>query len=248
MPVFSPNDPLSLRLEFEPLPVGSPASVVAHRLVDSLTSGEFAPGSRLPAERALAEQFKVGRSAVREALAALEILGVVTVKPGSGTYFNGSTSELLPATLSWGLMLAGNRTRELLEVRTGLERTAALLAGPNATDEQLAELKTYIDAQGRALDDVEAFIDADARFHIHLARIGGNGVLFDLLQSMRSLLGVWVQRRVNTPEGMRTSWQEHLAIHAGLVARDPAAIDAAMHAHMDTVEQRILATQEADAS
>lgn len=242
MPAFSPNDPLNLRLEFEPLPEGSPSAEVAHRLVGSLTAGEFAPGSRLPSERALAEQFKVGRSAVREALAALEILGIVKVRPGSGTYFNGSTSDLLPATLNWGLMLAGNRTKELLEVRTGLERTAALLACTNATDDELAQLKGYIDTQAASVDDVEAFIEADARFHIFLARIADNGVLFDLLQSMRSLLGVWVARRVNTPDGMRRSAKEHYAIHKALLARDPGAVDKAMHAHMQTVEKRILAT------
>lgn len=133
MPAFSPDDPLNIRLELESVPVGSPASVVARQLVSLLTAGELAPGSRLPSERILSERLGVGRSAVREALAALEILGIVQIRPGSGTYLRGGTSDLLPTTLSWGLMLASNRTRELLEIRSSLERTAAILAAQRAT-------------------------------------------------------------------------------------------------------------------
>ena len=65
---------------------GSGVSEVAERLLAYFTSGDIAVGTRLPAERQLAASLGVGRSAVREALAALEILGIVIVRPGSGTY------------------------------------------------------------------------------------------------------------------------------------------------------------------
>ncbi len=198
MPAFSENDPLNIRLELESVPAGSPASAVARQLVTLLTTGELAPGSRLPSERVVAEQLGVGRSAVREALAALEILGIVQIRPGSGTYLQGGTSDLLPTTLSWGLMLASNRTRELLEVRSSLERTAAILAAQRADAAQLDELQEYLERQRIALDDPQAFIEADVRFHVLLARAAGNDVLADLLQSLRSMLSVWVGRRVRT--------------------------------------------------
>ena len=66
--------------------------------MDLFTSGSIQPGTRLPPERHLATVLGVGRSAVREALAALEILGIVDVRPGSGTYLRGTASELLPQT------------------------------------------------------------------------------------------------------------------------------------------------------
>lgn len=75
---------------------GSVVSEVAERLLTYFTSGDIAPGTRLPAERQLAAPLGVGRSAVREALAALEILGIVVVRPGSGTYLRDGISELLP--------------------------------------------------------------------------------------------------------------------------------------------------------
>jgi DNA-binding transcriptional MocR family regulator len=82
---------------------------VTRRLLDFFTTGTVAPGDRLPPERQLRRSMGVGRSAVREALAALEVLGVVDVRPGSGTYLRGRASELLPQTLSWGILIGEPR-------------------------------------------------------------------------------------------------------------------------------------------
>ncbi len=239
MPSFSENDPLNIRLELESVPAGSPASAVARQLVTLLTTGELAPGSRLPSERVVAEQLGVGRSAVREALAALEILGIVQIRPGSGTYLQGGTSDLLPTTLSWGLMLASNRTRELLEVRSSLERTAAILAAQRADAAQLDELQEYLERQRVALDDPQAFIEADVRFHVLLARAAGNDVLADLLQSLRSMLSVWVGRRVRTRQATEAAYEEHRAILDAVRAGDVGATQRAMDDHMATASARI---------
>ncbi|KQO59813.1 FadR/GntR family transcriptional regulator [Curtobacterium sp. Leaf261] len=244
MPAFSENDPLNIRLELETVPAGSPASLVARQLVELLTGGELAPGSRLPSERILAEQLGVGRSAVREALAALEILGIVQIRPGSGTYLRGGTSELLPTTLSWGLMLAANRTRELLEVRSALERSAVRLAAERATDTELARLGEYLERQADNLDDADAFIDADVRFHVQIARIAGNEVLADLLQSLRSMLGVWADRGVRTWAASAVAYEEHRRVYDAMLRREPAAAEAEMHEHMDSASARILATEQ----
>ncbi|WP_182046630.1 FadR/GntR family transcriptional regulator [Curtobacterium sp. ME26] len=239
MPAFSENDPLNIRLELESVPAGSPASAVARQLVTLLTTGELAPGSRLPSERVIAEQLGVGRSAVREALAALEILGIVQIRPGSGTYLQGGTSDLLPTTLSWGLMLASNRTRELLEVRSSLERTAAILAAQRADAAQLDELQEYLERQRITLDDPQAFIEADVRFHVLLARAAGNEVLADLLQSLRSMLSVWVGRRVRTRQATEAAYEEHRAILDAVRLGDVAATQRAMDDHMATASARI---------
>src|SRR3954452_3251534 len=121
MPAFPDDRSAEISASLGALPSGTPVSEVARRLMDLFTSGSLEPGTRLPPERHLAATLGVGRSAVREALAALEILGIVDVRPGSGTYLRDGISELLPRTLSWGLMLGAPRTRELVELRGGLE-------------------------------------------------------------------------------------------------------------------------------
>src|SRR6187402_1603631 len=121
----------------------SAVSEVTRRLLTYFTSDAIQPGDRLPPERELASTLGIGRSAVREALAALEILGVVDVRPGSGTYLRGSASELLPETLSWGLMIGAPRTHELIAVRAELEIMAARLAAERVTDADLTQLKGF---------------------------------------------------------------------------------------------------------
>ncbi|WP_150309119.1 FadR/GntR family transcriptional regulator [Planctomonas psychrotolerans] len=239
MPAFRNDDPSLVRLELQSVPRGTAVGEVVRQLTDLLTTGELVPGSRLPPERQLSEALGVGRSAVREALAALEILGIVTVRPGSGTYMRESTSELLPTTLSWGLMLSANRTAELLELRSGLEVQAATLAAERVSDADLELLAGYVAAMGDSLDDMTAFIEADARFHLQIATSSGNIVLRDLLQSVRSLLRLWVERALRDTDQAVIAYREHQSVLEALAARDPDAVAAAMREHMRTASDRI---------
>jgi GntR family transcriptional repressor for pyruvate dehydrogenase complex len=218
---------------------GTAVSAVAKRLLDYFTSGAIEPGTRLPAERQLAASLGIGRSAVREALAALEILGVVDVRPGSGTYLRGSTSELLPETLNWGLMLAAPRTKELIAVRSQLEIFAARLAAPSISDAQLQQLGQHIEAMQSNLGNRTRFIEADLKFHLQIAQAADNQVLLDLLQSIRSLLRVWVERGLASDEEAQLALDEHVHLYRALLTREPDAVESAMRAHMTTAGNRL---------
>lgn len=225
---------------------GSVVSEVAERLLAYFTSGEIAPGTRLPGERQLAASLGVGRSAVREALAALEILGIVVVRAGSGTYLRDGISELLPRTLSWGLMLGEPRTRELVELREGLEVQAAQLAAVRITDEALARMRGYLAAMEANLDDLALFVEADAAFHREIAQSSGNQVLAELLQSIRSLLRIWVDRALTDEGHAAAALREHREIFTALESRDESGVAAAMHSHMGTAARRLLAGYDAE--
>lgn len=239
MPAYSADDPARVRLELQAVPRATAVSEIVRQLTSFLAAGHFQPGSRLPPERQLAEALGVGRSAVREALAALELLGIVTVRPGSGTYIRDSMSELLPTTLSWGLMLSSTHTHELTEVRSALEVQAAGLAAARIDDGGVAALRGHAETMRTHLDDLPRFIDADARFHLQVATSAGNGVLADLLQSIRSLLRLWTERGLHTREQAELACSEHMAVLEAIAARDSAAAEAAMRAHMRTAGTRV---------
>jgi len=239
MPAYRDDDPTTAHLTLELMPQGTAVSEVVKQLTSLLTRGDLAPGSRLPSERVLSDQLGVGRSAVREALAALEILGIVTVRPGSGTYLRDSMSELLPTALSWGLMLSASHTDELIEVRGGLEVQATMLAATRIDDTGLAVLRTQLTIMAESFTDFEAFIAADARFHLQIAESSGNAILRDLLQSVRSLLRLWVERGLREVEQAQDAYEEHLAVYDALVSRDHETATAAMRAHMATAAARV---------
>jgi GntR family transcriptional repressor for pyruvate dehydrogenase complex len=215
---------------------------VTRRLLDYIASGAIAQGDRLPPERQLSSLMGVGRSAVREALAALEILGIVTVRPGSGTYLSGGTSELLPQTLSWGILLHSDKTRELIEVRHGLEVQAARLAATHASEAARARLAGHTATMERSIDDFDRFVTADMLFHQELALATSNVLLRDLLQNVRSLIRIWVERALDDADHARLTIEEHRAILAAVEARDPKAAADAMDRHMHSAAARLLAT------
>jgi GntR family transcriptional regulator, transcriptional repressor for pyruvate dehydrogenase complex len=217
---------------------------VARRLLDYFTSDAIKPDDRLPPERQLAASMGVGRSAVREALAALELLGVVTVRPGSGTYLRGRASELLPQTLSWGMLIGAPKTRELIEVRHGLEVQAARQAASAIGVEALEELTGHLAEMESNKVNFDRFVAADMKFHQAIAVATGNSLLDDMLRSIRALIRVWVERALNDTTHAQITCGEHRAILAALSTRDPEQAAAAMSVHMDSAAARLLPTLE----
>ncbi len=217
---------------------------VTRRLMDYFTGGTVAPGERLPPERQLATSMGVGRSAVREALAALEILGVVDVRPGSGTYLRGRISELLPQTLSWGMLLGEPKTRELIGVRHGLEVQAARLAAPLIDDDRLRAVGDHLETMRTSTESLSEFVAADICFHQEIAVAAQNPLLDEMLQSVRSLIRVWVERALDDSDHARLTYDEHAAILVALQQHDPDAAAEAMSRHMDSARLRLISSLE----
>jgi GntR family transcriptional repressor for pyruvate dehydrogenase complex len=248
MPAYR-NDPADeLTGTLSPLPLRTATSAVAAQLLAYFTGGGVTAGSRLPPERQLAQMLGTGRSAVREALAALEILGIVDVRPGSGTYLRGQVSELLPRTLSWGMMLGEHDTSELVEVRTQLEVLASQLAAERIDDAGLGRLATHLADMRRNENDFVAFVEADMHFHQEIAFAAGNSTLGGLLQSLRSLLRIWVDRSIAQVDQARDAIAEHDLLLQALTTRDPAASANAMAMHMQTAAARLTHTKPQDQS
>jgi len=177
---------------------GTGIAAVARRLLTQLSADSLGPGAKLPGERQLAAELGVGRAAVREVLAALELLGVVDSRHGSGTYLTDNPSMLLPQAIEWGLLLQRPQTLQLVEARRHLEVSLAGIAAGNRDPEGLVALHERAGAMRRSgtAGDIDAFVEADALFHLEVARLSGNTVLAGMLNSVSSLLRVWMSRAV----------------------------------------------------
>lgn len=245
MPAFPDSPSNAIAASLSTIPSGTPVSGVAGQMLELFTGGEIEPGTRLPPERQLAASLGVGRSAVREALAALEILGIVDVRPGSGTYLRGAASELLPRTLSWGLMIGKQNTAQLMEMRAGLESYTARLAAERIGAKQLRRLQTSTETMRSSFEDLDAFVAADAAFHRVLGEAAGNAILTDLLQVSRTLLRVYNDRAVHEEEDMQTALEEHAEILSALESGDGDRAASAMIVHMASARDRILRVADA---
>lgn len=218
---------------------------VADRLLAIIDSGQYAVGSRLPAERDLAIEFDVSRPTIREAVIALEIAGRVEVRKGSGVYVtdnkNGSRSSL---DLDVGPF-------ELTEARMLIEGEAASLAASLITDEQLSELGSLIKQMVAENDSNIAGEAADKEFHMVIARATRNSALVAIIDDLWSLRdrSALTSRMYDTVRmtGVKPSIEEHWAIHRSLEKRNPAAARAAMRTHLSRVIDTMFQATEIEA-
>ncbi len=219
---------------------------VVRRLVDMLLSGRIAVGERLPSERQLASALGVGRSAIRDALRPLVLLGLVDVRVGDGTYLKDADSSFLPRVIEWGLLLKADRMRDLIETRRYVEITLAGLAAERRDPESLGLIREKLQQMQSSVAKPTAFVQADMAFHLAIAEAARNRVLSGILTNLQSLLLVWMSRVIDAAGDAGSIYLEHPLILAAIESGDRPAAEAAMAAHIDGATQGLMNTLRSD--
>ncbi|NUS37119.1 MAG: FadR family transcriptional regulator [Pseudarthrobacter sp.] len=215
-----------------------------HQLVlswieNELSAGRLALGGRLPAERSLAEQLKVSRTSVREAVRVLEAMGVVRAGVGSGpeagTVVISDPTAALGSALRLHVATQHLPVADIVETRVLLESWAAARAPGDAPElDEAAVLLQAMDApEGRAVDD---FLALDVRFHLALANAAGNAVVSAMMGSLReSIQGYAAELTAGLPDWDTTAArlrEEHREILAAIRAGDGGRAAALVAAHI----------------
>lgn len=220
----------------------SVSTELTRKLVDHLVADErLKPGDRLPSERQLADALGIGRSAVRDALKSLSLLGLVEVRQGSGSYVKEPDSELLPRIIEWGMLLGERNIMDLVEARTHIETSVAYLAAVRRTSEDLEVIKKHLDAMTAAISTSE-FAEADVAFHISLAAAAGNSVFLDIITSVQSLLRVWIARVIDEAGSTEATNRQHLAVFEAISLGDAEGARIFMQRHMDHAAEALAAS------
>lgn len=147
-----------------------------------ITEGYFKPGDRLPAERELAERFKVSRNSVRDALRTLEARGLLEIHQGGGTYVSDTRASELYRGMLEALVVQKEKTRSILQVRLILEPGIAFCAAQNAAPEALQMLEEALNRHAAKAEMGDAGVEEDSLFHNQIAQMTGNPYLVWLLQ------------------------------------------------------------------
>ncbi|MEX3241357.1 FadR/GntR family transcriptional regulator [Serratia quinivorans] len=230
---------------------------IADQLKRLIDNNEFPPGSRLPSERDLAQQLQVSRASVREALIALEVIGLVDVKVGNGVIVRAQTPVM---TSQEPVMAQAGRDQwaeiddelnieldfnaelppfSLLQTRLLIEPETAALAARHATDQELAGIRDAYEQNCRDNRAGSATHPGDRLFHIRIAQASGNPayafVIGHLLGHRYGSMFRVLQRHYTPDDMPHRSEQEHRAILAAIEARDVRGARKAMKAHLDEV-------------
>lgn len=211
---------------------------IADQLRQLITTGEFAVGARLPAERDLAKQLGVSRPSVREALIALEVEGWVEVRTGSGVYvLDRSTTSRADAVApsEWGPL-------ELIRARRVVEGEVAALAALQAKRKDIQQIERALQSMRKDADAGILPMEGDRAFHTAVVQACGNVVLIETVQtfwdSRRGPLFTRLGGYFETVESWRAAIAEHETVLEAIRAHDPDAARAAMQGHMDKAHAR----------
>ncbi|MDF2893161.1 MAG: regulatory protein GntR [Clostridia bacterium] len=168
----------------KPIQKGSVSQVIIDRITDALISGELKPGSKIPTEVEFSESLGVGRNSVREATKILESFGVLEVRHAEGTFVAEQFSQKMLDPLVYGVIMQNGSMNELLEFKLAFLRSILYLAVVKATQADIEELEKYYKILDETIKDhpkdEHAIYAANRDFHIALAKVCGNGFMYQI--------------------------------------------------------------------
>jgi GntR family transcriptional repressor for pyruvate dehydrogenase complex len=211
---------------------------IVEQIEQTILKGALKPGDQLPAERELAQQFGVSRTAVREAVKALREKGLVEAYPGRGTFITNGTPPSIKQSL--GRMMRADQqdgTAHLVEVREILEPEIAAFAAARADEEAIATMREAIGVMDSAKRDPEAFIEADLDFHLALAEAAANPLILSLIDSIVAVLRDQRMLIFKVEGGPERGQYHHKRILEAIEHRDSQGARDAMRAHLRQVRE-----------
>ena len=211
------------------------------KIKDMILAGELAPGDRLPPEKELSEKLGLSRSSLREAVKALEVIRVLDVRRGDGTYVTSLEPRLLLEAMSFVVDLHDDDSiLELFAVRRLLEPAATAIAAGRLASEDIARLRQQISLVDRPESEVEIedLVAHDLEFHAAIVHAAGNSYLTTLVESLSShTIRARIWRGLTEENATARTLTEHTAIVDALEARDAKLSEALMIAHISGVER-----------
>ncbi|MCZ8516302.1 FadR/GntR family transcriptional regulator [Paenibacillus filicis] len=215
---------------------------IAEQINSFIVDGTFKSGDKLPPEREIAERFGVSRPSVREALAVLEIMGVIDIRVGDGTYIKKKTSNFNLEVDS----LKDSSTFELIEARQLIESLIIELAIDRATEEQIAILQETAIIMRNCIDtNMNEFYEQGVRFHKELAIATNNEVFAKISENLvhpvaNPLYWLLHQKALNSKDARMHQILEHEEIIEAIKTKDKDRAKKALEHHLCHIEELLL--------
>jgi len=220
--------------------LGVTTGSVVSQLRNMILEGNYSHEERLPAERNLAEEFKVSRGTIRTALQNLEEQNLVTRKIGSGTYVTHrelSNQHDISSITS---------PLEMVEVRIAIEPQMVRLAITTASHRDLEELQNALQECEECGGDAEKFARADTAFHLALAQCSKNKLMYWVYERISEVrrYSQWrmMKTKLLTPDRINYYNRQHRALYEAIAARDATDAIAVIKEHLFGVQDDLLET------
>ncbi|MCB0044736.1 MAG: FadR family transcriptional regulator [Caldilineaceae bacterium] len=214
------------------------AEEVRSFIKEYILTNRLPPGTQLPPEGYWMEELSVGRSSVREAVKALQSLGIVEIHRGNGLYVRQVNFDPILELLSYAMRFDPQMFANVFQIRIWLESAVIKTVVAQLSEEEIQELEALLQEWERRLAANESHVDLDETFHAILYRSLGNPTLNGLLQVF------WLAFRTFDDDAIRQTnltlaLRQHQEIMAAVRARDAERSHRLLMEHFNEIQERI---------
>jgi GntR family transcriptional repressor for pyruvate dehydrogenase complex len=205
---------------------------IVQQLTDHIREAGLRPGDRLPPERELAARLGVSRASLAQALVALEVLGVISVRHGDGVVIEEAVTDRQVVS---ALRARRDRLPDIIEARSALEVKLAALAAERRTDEDLRAIDDSLEKMAADVAAGDRGVEGDELFHSAVTAAGHSALLGRLMQEISELIRETRLESLTQPDRPAASLAGHRRIAEAIRAGDPKAAAEAMQDHIRLV-------------
>ena len=212
---------------------------IVRQLVGLVKSGQLKPGDRLPAERTLAEELGVGRPTLREALRALQLLGILDIRHGGGVFVAELQPDTLLGPLHLFLSLDRHNLDTILEARKVIEGALLSFVAKIVDDSAISKLETNLAELERVVErsrggevDGTRFNELAQEFRTIIEDAVDNPILTRAVKSL-DVLSAATRNRITAAGSLQRLLENHRRILEALIHHDSLAAQQALEAHID---------------
>lgn len=206
-------------MEVKPIQRVSISDQVCEQIKEMILDNTLKPGQKIPSETELAESFGVSRVSIREALLKLTAIGLLESRFSGGTYVKEVGADIYMNAILPAAYVGENSILEVLEFRQVMEAKQAGLAARKATAEDVERLEQLIVNMEKEAGNLEAFAEADLRFHVELAQITHNSLLIACMHMIQEVLGKSMVKLVKV-RGFDSGIRDHKKILEAVRSND----------------------------
>lgn len=227
-------------MQIEPIKSTRIYQEIVRQVKAMIAEGRLKSGDRLPPERDLAEKFVVSRTSVREALRALESMGLVEIRAGEGAFVRQVSVDALIEPLALALLSEREAIVELFEARRLVEPPLAALAAQRATPDEVQDMERILEAQGKEVAAGRTGLEQDAAFHAAIGAAAHNRAITRIANAIMDLLRQSREEALGTPGRPTRSHDDHRRLLAAIRAHDAGTAERLMREHLDAVEALVI--------
>ncbi len=224
------------------------SSNIVDQIRKAILSGDLKPGDRLPSEKELSQQFGVSKASLREAIRALEALGLLEVRQGmaGGAFVIEVDLETARSNLFNYIFFQNPSIQEFTELRSFIEPAAAEIAARKAMPKDIQELEQNLKRTRKKLDAGPFYYDLDTQFHHRIASITGNRLVCFVIDSLKNaIVNIKLELELDRAFSVKV-FEAHERIVEALRNRDPETSRIEMLRHIREVDEMMTAFCDAE--